>query len=102
MNPSDEFQKRQAEKPDKWTLAWWDEQYRETQNALRGAMFSMNIAHANYQDAMKADDELKARCEAMEADIRADRAKLGELQARVERMASYLNRAKNGKSENPC
>ena len=29
MTITEEFEKRQAEKPDQWTLAWWREQFQE-------------------------------------------------------------------------
>lgn len=96
MNPSDEFQKRQDSKPDTWTLAWWEKQFAEVLKAYRGATHAMNIANANYESLMKAIEECRTWLASMDEAAKADRAKIGELQARVERMASWLNAKKNG------
>lgn len=104
MNVKDEFDKRMDAKPDKWVLAWWDEQFRDVLKAYRGATHAINRSLADYEGACSAIEELRQRCEALERDRQEDRAKLGaqeaslvEMQARVERMAEFLNQLKQTK-----
>lgn len=94
MSMTEEFQKRQAEKPDKWTLAWWNQQFQEVLQGYRGATHAINRALAELEDAAK----LRERIEALEAAAEADRAKIGELQARVERHAEFLTQLKPKKA----
>ena len=93
---AEELAKRMAAKPDQWSLAWWDQQFSELLKGYRGATHSMNCASAEVADAGKSIKELCQRCEKIEADLASDRAKIGELQARVERMAEFLNTLKQG------
>jgi len=89
---SDELRQRLAAKPDQWTLEWWRQQYQEVLKAYRGATHAMNLALAEFEDAQKEIETLRQKILLLEA----DRAKIGELQARVERMADFLNKQKNG------
>lgn len=104
MNVKEEFEKRQVEKPDQWTLAWWDERFQDIRKAYRGATHAINRTIADYRDAWEAIEELRRRCDALERDRQEDRAKLGaqeasfaEVQTRVERMAEFLNQLKQAK-----
>lgn len=106
MNVKEEFEKRQSEKPDQWTLAWWQERFEEIRNGYRGATHAINRTIADYADAWTAIEELRKRCEVLERDRQEDRAKLGsqeasfvEMQARVDRMAEFLNQLKQSKPE---
>lgn len=94
---ADELQKRQAEKPDKWTLAWWDKQFQEVLSAYRGATHAMNLAQAEVADYNKQLREALGRIQAMESDRELDRAKIGELQARIDRHAEFLTELKKAK-----
>ena len=89
---AEELVKRMSVKPDQWTLAWWNERFAEVLKGYRGATHSVNCVLSEYEDARKAITELRQRCEALEL----DRAKIGELQARIDRMAEFLNALKQG------
>ena len=91
---AEELAKRMAQKPDQWTLAWWSSQLDEIRKAYRGVSHACNCATAEIADAGKSIKELCQRCEKIEADLASDRAKIGELQARVEHMADFLNKLK--------
>ena len=93
---ADELEKRMAQKPDKWTLSWWHEQFSEVLKGYRGASHAANCAIAEFADAHKAIEELRLKCQSLEEGRYADQAKIGELQARVERMAEFLNTLKQG------
>jgi hypothetical protein len=98
MTISEDFQKRQAEKPDQFTLAWWNQQYTELHKDVRGATHGIHLALADNEDLGKAVKELHGRVQALEAAGELDRAKIGELQARVEKMADWAAKLKNGKN----
>lgn len=92
----DELEQRMAAKPDQWTLAWWEERFQEVLKGYRGATHGINRALAEYEDACKAIEELRAQVELLEHDREADRAKIGELAAVIEKMRAWA--AKQGKS----
>lgn len=90
MTLSEELQKRMGQKPDQWTLAWIEQRFQDVLKANRGVVHASNCVLAENEDAMKMLAELEKRVVCLEA----DRAKIGELQARVERMAEFLNKLK--------
>lgn len=90
----EELKKRAEERPDKWTLAWWDEQFEEVRKAYRGATHAINLSIARCEDVCRGIDEVQERIRVAEQEREADRAKLGALTARVERMAEFLNELK--------
>ena len=93
---TDELKKRLDQKPDQWTLAWWEDRFREVLKGYRGATHAVNRSLAEYEDACKAIEELRGQVKLLEADREADRAKIGELLARVDRMAEFLTKLKQG------
>ena len=95
MSMSEELQKREAAKPDTWTIAWIEQRFQEVFKAYRGACHASNCVIAETQDVLKENRVLRERLELLEA----DRAKIGELQARVDRIAEFLNKQKNGKPD---
>jgi len=102
---TDEFEKRQAEKPDKYTLAWWNSQYAEVHKAVRGATHAIHLALADNEDLGKSLREALGRIASLETAAEGDRAKIGELQAklaehqeRLDRQGEFLEKLrKNGK-----
>lgn len=97
MTISEEFQKRQQEKPDTWTLSWWRSEFQELLKAYRGLSHALSLALAELKDV----GELRDRIQTLESDREADRAKIGELQGtiqtltvRVEKMAEFLTKLK--------
>ena len=93
---AEELAKRMAAKPDQWSLSWYEQRFAEVLKGYRGATHSTNCAIAEFADANKAIAELRQRCQSLEQDRNSDRAKIGELQARVERMAEFLGKLKQG------
>jgi hypothetical protein len=99
---TEEFQKRQAEKPDTYTLSWWNSQYQEVHKALRGATHAVHLVAADNEDLGKRLTEAHELIHKLYAAAELDRAKIGELQAellklkeRLERQAGFLNQLKN-------
>ena len=86
-----EFEKHANERPDQWTLAWWREQFREVVQGYRGATHAVNRAIAELCDAREEAAKCKAKCEQLEKQAEADRAKIGELSARVDKIAAFAN-----------
>lgn len=91
------FQQLQNFHPDPYTTAWIRQQFAELAKQVRGATYATNRALADYADTCEMLHALQERIVSLETDRQADRAKIGELQARVERMADFLNKErKNG------
>lgn len=84
--------------PDQYTLAWWKKQWSEVMTAYRGATHGINRAMALYDDFVSESKELRKRIEELERERESDRAKIGEIQARVGRMADFLNAQKKSGS----
>ena len=93
---SSEFRERLASKPDQWTLAWWEERFQEVLKGYRGATHGINRSLAEYEETCKAIGELRQAVQGILDGQQADRAKIGELQGRVDRIAEFLNKQKNG------
>jgi chromosome segregation ATPase len=95
------FRERMATAPDKWTIAWWNERFTEVITAYRGASHGINLALARTDEFQNAVADLRKRCEELERERDSDRAKIGELTARLQRMAEFLNesRKKAGSKE---
>lgn len=91
---ADEFEKHKAEMPDKWTLAWWHEQFAKVVQGYRGATHAINLANAGLVDAREQVEALAAKCAALERQADADRAKIGELVSRVDRLAAFATELK--------
>ncbi len=91
MSLSEELKNR---KPDVHTLAWWEERFQEVLKGYRGATHASNCVLAECEDISRWNAEVQARLDAQAEEIKADRAKIGELQARVERMAEFLGKLK--------
>lgn len=102
MSMSEELKSR---KPDVHTLAWWEGRFQEVLKGYRGATHAMNKVAAANDDVLAANTELlakyKARIEAQDEAMKTDRAKIGELQARVERMAEFLGKLKKDGGKSP-
>ncbi len=93
---SEELKKRMDERPDVYTLQWWQSQLDEVKKGYSGACHAMNKVSAENEDISKLNAELQSRLEAQNEDRKADRAKIGELQSRVDRMADFLGKMRNG------
>jgi len=95
LSLSEELKNR---KPDVHTLAWWEERFQEVLKGYRGATHAMNKVAAANDDACKLNSELMtgllAKIQAQSEEMKVDRAKIGELQARIERMADFLTKLK--------
>lgn len=96
-DPSHELQKRLDQAPDQWTLAWWNQQFQEVLKGYRGATHAVNRSLTEMEDAQAHIKSLHGRIEALTAQAEADRAKIGELQSRVDRMAEFLTKVKQEK-----
>ena len=92
---------RQNTTPDKWTLAWIEKRFADVLTAYRGASHGINRAMALYDDFISEATELRKRVDSLELEREADRAKIGELQARLERMAAFLNSQRKTGSKEP-
>lgn len=94
---ADEFEAHANERPDKWTLAWWHEQFAKVVQGYRGATHAINLANAGLVDAREQVESLTAKCAALEKQAEADRAKIGELSARVDKIAAFANELREAK-----
>jgi hypothetical protein len=91
---TEEFQKRQAEKPDKWTLSWWSKQFQEVLDSNRGLKHAHHLALAEIEDLGKQVKELRETLQLMASSADQDRAKIGEHQERLDRQGDFLTTLK--------
>ena len=84
------------EQPDKYLVSWWEQRFAEVLAGYRGATHGINRAQALYDDFLRRTTELAAENEALRRDRDEDRATIGELRARVDRMAEFLNTLRKG------
>lgn len=85
-----------TEQPDKYLVSWWSKQFEEVLAGYRGATHGVNRAQALYDDFLRRTTELQAEMSALYRDRDEDRATIGELRARVDRMAEFLNTLRKG------
>lgn len=95
----DKFEKLLADQPDNYTLAWWRSQFEEVKAGYRGASHAINRSLADYEDMSEHVAELRRTVSKLEAELEADRAKIGEMSARIDRMAEFLTKLKK---QNAC
>ena len=84
--------------PDRQTLAWFNKQMGDLHTANRGARHKNDLLAADNADLMEDIEAIKATCETLHAKVDSDAAAIGELKARVDKMAEWaktLNK-KNG------
>jgi len=91
-SPSEEFKKRLQDKPDAYTLAWWSEQFQEVHKGYRGATHAINRALADNEDLGKSLRESHELIHKLYGQAEADRAKIGELQAKLLKAEERLDR----------
>lgn len=92
-----EFEKHLSEKPDQWTIAWWRAEFAKVVQGYRGATHAINLANAGLVDAREQVESLTAKCASLEKQAEADRAKIGELSARVDKIAAFANELREAK-----
>ena len=71
------------QRPDDYTLAWFQERFQEVIKGYRGATHAVNRSLADYEDCLQAVKALQSRCDTLESQRDADRARIGELQAEL-------------------
>ena len=96
-----EFAKRAKDTPDQYTLAWWNKQFSEVLTGYRGASHAINRSIAECESLGDSLAALRNKIAALERERDEDRAKLGELTARIVRIAEFLNasKTKNGATD---
>ena len=55
---SEEFRKRENDKPDKWTLLWWKMEYAEQRQVTKGAVYACNRVVGEFADRVEKDKEI--------------------------------------------
>ncbi len=81
-------------KPDRWTLAWWRQQWEEVKRAYAGANHRMNLCHAAYEEIQEAMRAAIGRCEAMEKRCDASDAEIGRLREQVAGLEETIEKAR--------
>jgi len=69
--------------PDRYTLAWWREQWEEVQKGYRGATHGINRCQADYENCWKASVSSQEEIAALKRDRDVTDAIIGKLEARV-------------------
>lgn len=83
----EQIQERMDSRPDKHTLAWWDEQFANQAKATRGAAHAVNLALAEIEDQSEV---VKAQGKA----LREAQSAIGKLQAEVVHLKELLEKAR--------
>ena len=79
--------------PDRYTLAWWKQQWAEVQKGYRGATHASNRCHADYVNIEKRQEGVEERCDTIEKRQDGTDAKVGEGLARVSVLEERLDKA---------
>lgn len=75
-------------RPDQYSHAWYQDQFRELLKSNAGIKHATHLALAEFE----AIKEIRARCEQLEKDREADRAKIGEQQALIEALTARMDK----------
>jgi di/tripeptidase len=92
-----EFSKRADVVPDAYTLAWWKQQFGEVTTAYRGVSHFANRLAALCDDVLSENKTLRERLAKVESEQLQDRAKIGEMNERIERMAAWAAKQQRAK-----
>ena len=96
---AEEFRKREAVKPDKWTMAWWRDQFAKQAKATRGATHAMHLALAEMEDRGAETKELRKQVEDESEELTDAIAKIGKLQAEVVKLQEAMGKSREVYSE---
>ena len=91
---TEQFLERAASMPDKWTLAWWKEQWDEIRSGYAGLNHRMNLSHVEYQACLEAVKRLEGRIEAMEKACRGSDVEIGRIREAVAEVEVSVGKAR--------
>jgi chromosome segregation ATPase len=89
------MQKRMKEKPDKDTLAWWNEQFKGVVEGYRGLTHAVNRHLAGVEDLEEQTRALRDENAELKGEIQDLRASVGKLNAMVTELADRLDKARD-------
>ena len=78
--------------PDKWTIAWWNDKLTEVVRGYRGASHAINCCMASCEERSDALEALRQRCDALEVELKASNAVIGELRAELKAMHERMDK----------
>ena len=81
----EQFQAAADSRPDRYTLAWWRQQFDEVKRGYAGANHGINRCNAEYVECWEAVKALRKRVDSLDAGLEAARAELGKLHETVEK-----------------
>lgn len=80
--------------PDRFTLAWWREQWNEVQRGYRGMNHGMNQIRAEQAEMQAAIKALAERCSTLEGTLSAASVEIGKLREEVAALHATVDKAR--------
>lgn len=93
---ADQFKEVADAMPDKYTLAWWQKKWAETQQELRGANHGINKCWAAHEELEQAIREIREELASLKEDQDVDRAEIGRLREALEKARQAYKALKTG------
>ena len=84
---------------DRFTHAWYRQQFEQLAKGYRGATHGINRCLADYEDACKANQELRQRVDSLESELADAMAEIGRMREKQDTVADWIKR-KLGNGEN--
>jgi peptidoglycan hydrolase CwlO-like protein len=91
---NEEMRQRMAERPDRQTLAWWDDRFNEQAKATRGVNHAVHLVLAEVEDQTALVKKLEAQLKAVAEVVREAQAAIGRLQAEVTELQVSMQKAR--------
>lgn len=99
MTIQEEMKARMESRPDKHTLAWWDDQFETVAKGYRGLTHAVNCVLAEVEDRDSQVKKLAALVESWTEELDAAKAAIGKLQAEVTTLKETVGKAREAYAE---
>ncbi len=93
------MQSRMDQRPDRYTLKWWEEQFANQAKATRGATHAMNLVLAEIEDLDSTVKDMKKQVDAHAQEIHVANVEIGKLQAEVTLLKETMDKSRDAYSE---
>lgn len=93
------MQERMDSRPDKHTLAWWQDQFEQVAKGYRGLTHACNRVLADNEDQFKNIQTLVKAVTRIDLDLQEANAKIGQLQAELTELKETMDKAREAYAE---
>lgn len=95
----EQMQERMDSRPDKHTLAWWNEQFTEVAKGYRGLTHAVNLVLHEIEDRDRTLKAMQTRADLQGEILEESLAAIGKLQAEVAELAETIEKARDAYSD---